>query len=724
MAQANSLSEIIRPATEHANPTIGYQELVAIDTRTGQAVTNRGIIDSLMGNFRYFLVSNNRDPKKIISGTKQVRYKEGHGEVLFSIEYKGGCPAGKEWWAAQCFFKTPISEDAIRDRLAAWFMEFFSSAGRTIDDFYSEAAKASIELVTKAGQNFGLELNIELKVDASALETIELGPVVIASRLRDLDEEKTIWFKAELGVDENLKLRALLHQKTPLTDVLVKGVRRFFANSVSLDTFCDDVNGEQIKRELSSYLNNLLKPFGRQAVFLSLKPDGDDCPKTFKGETEIQFIHHEYPDPIKIKVSALMIPKDRARYISSGSPVLKDWLDRNLPEVMNETLFGISYVNLLLDFAELKKKIDAVVNARASRIGYQVTQLMTVLYLEPFEWLKRIDIEVKSGSATNGQSSEAMFETSLSGFYVGMEVFLTARIRDLRGIESYLITKQNVPQRMKEEIIRLVQKTMHETDPDRFYRFSEPDQVTYPNQKPFEQEIREKIQSLVDSDFNGEVIHIVLKQMETAFDRKLDLISKTSHEFSANAELGQAPGAAGIVVKGSFKVLGIRAERDGWRTFKDCDVSPAVIQKRIEDSIRASVKGEPDDHSLFAEVNGLDHLVNRALIAARETISEEFGIEINLSTVYWDWDDGLKRLGLSQSKENIGAVQERLSRLRDELLSCIEADAGDEIIQDIEERIRRLSTTLPPALASGVGIRRLDQVPAPRNLPAPDLDKD
>src|SRR5262245_31983064 len=148
----NSLSELIRQVTEHASPNIGYQELVTIDSRTGQAVSKPTMLDSFLGNFKYFLVSNNRDPKKIISGTKQVKYKEGSGEVVFSIEYQGGCPPGKEWWFAQCYFKSSRSEEAIRDSLANWFMEYFSTAGRTIDDYYSEQAKAVVHLVAKAGQ--------------------------------------------------------------------------------------------------------------------------------------------------------------------------------------------------------------------------------------------------------------------------------------------------------------------------------------------------------------------------------------------------------------------------------------------------------------------------------------------------------------------------------------------------------------------------------------------
>jgi len=384
----------------------------------------------------------------------------------------------------------------------------------------------------------------------------------------------------------------------------------------------------------------------------------------------------------------------------------------------------VPYVDLLLDFTDLKKKIDDLMNQRAKQIGYAIRHLMTILCLEPFEWLKRIDIEINGAGSTNGQSAEAMFETSLSDFYVGLEIFLTARVKDLRGIARYLTTRQSVPQRLKEEIIRLVRTTMHGTDPERFYmRYSEADTEKYPNEEAVEKDIRQKIQSLVESEFNAEVIDLVLKPMETIFTRKLDQVSKASHDFDATSELGTLPGAPAILVKGSFKVDGVSAERDGWKTFKDCDVTVEAIKKRVEDSIRARLKGAPDDHSVFAEHNGLDELIKHALLSAIELVKDEFGLAIKLTTIYWDWEDGLKRIGREQSKEELAAVQERLSRLKEKRLDLIENDASLNDIEYVEECIRRLNATLPLALASSLGIRQLAEATPAKRLEAANLDE-
>lgn len=724
MTQTDSLNEIIRQVTEHAKPIAGNQELITIDARTGQTVAKPTFFETITGDFRVFLVSNNRDPKKNINGTKQVKYKESQEEIVFAIDYNGGCRPGQESWLAQCFFKSPRTEDAIRDALARWLIEYFSSAGRTIDDFYSERTKAAIDLATKAGQEFGLDLTIDLKLEgAKELETIEIGPLVISSRMKDSDEEEGIWFKAELEVDQQRILRALLNQKKPLAELLKKGVRKYFADCVTLETFYDELNSEQIRQGLRARLDQLLRPLGRQVVFLSLKRDlGDDPPQPFNGETEIDYRHHEYPDPIKIKISVLMIPTTVTRYKAKGSPKLKEWLDRNLREVIKRVLFGVPYVDLLLDFADLKKKIGDLMNRRAEEIGYTIEHLMTILYLEPFEWLKRIDIEIKGAASTNGQLAEAMFETSLSNFYVGLDIFLTARVKDLRGIARYLTTKQDVPQRMKEEITRLVRRSLHGTDPERFYmRYSEADKEKYPDEEPFEKELRQKIQFLIESEFNAEVIDLVLKPMQTDLTRKLDEVAKGAHDFTATAELGTLPGAPTIQVKGSFKVDGVSAE--GWKTFRECDASVEAVRKRIEDSIRARLKRAPDDHSIFAEQNGLAELIKHALLSARGLVKDEFGLAIKLTTIYWDWDDGLKRIGREQSKEELASVQERVSRLKEKLLDLYENDANPDDIRYVEECIRRLNATLPPALASSVGIRQLAEPNATKSLHAADFDE-
>jgi hypothetical protein len=724
MTLTKPLSEIIRQVTEHVAAKSDYEQRVTINVRTGQAVPAPGLFETLTGSFRYFLVANNRDPQKATAGTKEVKYKQGSEEIVFVIDYRGGCPPGREMSLAQFFFKAEAAEKAIPDTLGKWLVEFFSSAGRTIDQFYSQQKLAALDLVTKASREFGLDLTITFRVpNPKPLETIEIGPVLFASRLKGCDEEESVWFKTDLEVDQQHLMRARLNQKMPFTELLKKGVRKYLADSVTLETFYEDLNSEQVKQGLRTHLNQLLKSSGRRITFISLKPDdqggGTGVPVPYSGETIIEYKHHEYPDPIKIKISVLMIPRDPTRYKSKGSPKLGEWLHRNLEEASKQILFGVSYVDLLLGFADLKTKISEQMNRRAADIGYEIEQLMTMLYMEPFAWLKRIDIEIKSNSANEG--SDAMFETNISNFYIGLEIFLTTRVKDLRGISQYLAAKQDVPQKMKEEIVRLVQNTLHATHPERFHaRFSDVNEASYPNDEPLEAELRKRIDFLLKAEFNAEVIHLVLKPMETALTRKFEQVSRASFDFSATSELGTVAGAPQITVQGSFRVEAIHVE--GWKIFQESEVSVEALRKRIEDSIRASLKCTPDDSAVFVEQEGLVLLIDRCLLAAMRLVQAEFGLSVTLSTISWDWEDRLKKIGQQRSGKDISAVQQRVASLNEELLDLYQYDGGQERIDEVKAAILRLNSTLPRAVASSIGLRELPAAQTVKALPEGDLD--
>jgi hypothetical protein len=719
MGQTNLFGTIIRHATEHAKPAGDRQALVTIDARSGQAAPRPGILESLTGDFRYFLVTNNRDQNGVVKGTKRVKYKEGTGEITFAIEYTGGCRPGQEWRLAEHFFKPAPLEEALDNSLTKWLIGHFSGS-LTIDDFDSETANACAALATKALREYGLDLKVTLELEQrDTLETIDSGGLLVFSRMQDSDDEEGMWLRAELEVDPRRIPRALLNQNRSFKELLEKGVRRYVSGHVALGDFYDDFPTEQARRELCDHLDGLLRPFGRKVGYISLRPDGDVPPRIFKGETEIEYHHHEYPDPIKINVSALMILKSPARYKARGKPKLHEWLEANLREVIDETLFGISYVELLLGFPVLKKKIDDSMNSRARGIGYSIEQLMTILHLEPFVWLKRIDVEIKDAS-NNGQASEAMFETNLSNFYVGLEIILTARVKELRGIEHLLRTKQDVPQKMKEEIVRLVRKFMHGTDPERFYtRYSRAGDGDGSEKLSLEEELRRKIHSLLKTDFNAEVIDLILKRTHTELTRTLAEVSRGSHDFEAAAELGNLPGAPAMVVKGTFKVIRV----SGWHAFKECDANTEAIRKRIEDSIRASLKVARDDQLSFSDQSGVDLLIKDAVRKAGELIDEEFGLAIKVTTVYWDWEDELRQLGRQQGKMELASVQERILRLKELLLDLHENDAAPDDIRDVEERIRRLSATLTPALASSAGIQQLRESHTPKSLQSSELDQ-
>lgn len=715
MIQAKSISEIVRQVSDNVQPKVGYEQRVVINTETGQAVDSPNVLEYIFGDFKYYLVANNSNPEKVIAGRKTVKYREGSEEVLFLIDYKGGCPPGREPKLAEFFHRTAESDKAIGDRLGKWLTEFFSTNGRTIYQFYTENNSASRDLAAKVMAEFGLAFTITLNVENSKTpQTVEIGPLVLTSRLLGSDEEEKLSIKAELEADPQNLLRALLNQKTSLTDIFKKGVRQYLAGHVTLETYYEDLNSERVKQGLREHLNSLLKQFGRRVAFVSLKPEGAEPPR-HNGETTIEYKHHECPESIRLRISALMNPREAARYRAKGSPSLPRWLQQNLEEVVRSVLFGFSYVDLLLDFRPAKQKISEEMNSRAATIGYRIEQLMTMISVEPHTWRRGFDVEIKN---TESNPAAAMFATSVAGVYVGLEVYLTAKIKDLRGIARYLTS--DLPQKVKQEVFQLVQTTLHATDPQQFYKHYREADKKRPGGGAFEHELRGKICYLLESEFNAEVVQLVLKPTETDLTSKLFEVAKTSHDFVATSEIGATPGAPRISVYGSFTVESVSS--DGWEKFRERDVTAEKLTKRVKDSVSAFIKRTPESAAALSSQEAVVELIKHALHSARVLIDDEFGLSIKLATISWEWDESIIKIAQTRNDEDLKAIHTRVKRLKEKLFEQYEYGESEEEIAETRAKIARLSAMVPANLASSVGYRELPEPPQVKKLPVAEIE--
>ena len=716
MSQTVSISEIIRLVSDNIEARSDYEQRVVIERETGQAVPAPNVLQYMFGNFNYYIVANNRNPQKAIAGRKNVKYREVNEEVVFVIDYKGGCRPGAETRLAQFFHGTKGADKVIADDLGKWLIEFFSTNNRTIDQFYSAKNSASADLAAKALSEFGLDLTITLTVENNKQpETVEIGPLILTSRLLDSDDEEKLSVKAEIETDPQNLLRALLNQKAPLTEELQKGVRQYLAKRVTLDTYYRDLNSERVKQGLQDHLNSLLKKFGRRVAFVSLKSAGEQ-PLSHSGDTTIEYQHHESTEPIKLKISVLMNPEDATRYRAKGSKPLAKWLQQNLEEVVPTVLFRFTYVDLLLDFRPAKQKIIEEMNRRAGTIGYKIEQLMTLISMEPLKWRKGFDISIKN---TPGAPNAAMFETSVAGVYVGLEVHLTARVKDLREITHYLTS--DLPQKVKEKIFWLVQNTLHATDPQQFYKhYREGDKKNRPGGGAFEHELRNKICYLLESEFNAETIQLVLKPTDTDLTSKLFEVAKTSHDFVATSEIGATPGAPKITVHGSFTVEMVSS--DGWEKFRERDVTAEKLTKRVTDSVTAFIKRTPETTAAWFSQEAVVELIKHALNSARVLIDDEFGLSIKLATISWEWDESLVKIAKLRNEEDVEAIHTRVTKLKARLFDLYEYDASQEEIDEVRAAITRLTAMMPASLASSIGYRELPEPPTIKKLPAAEAD--
>src|SRR6185369_8573909 len=361
------------------------------------------------------------------------------------------------------------------------------------------------------------------------------------------------------------------------------------------------------------------------------------------------------------------------------------------------------------------QRIVAEMSRRAESIGYKIEQLMTMLSMKQLIWTKGFDIEIKN---TEERPNEAIFETNVSGVYVGLEVYLTAKVRDLRGVSRYLTN--DLPQKMKEAIVRLLQNTLHATDPQHFYKnYREGDRKKSAGGGSFEADVQAKISYLLESEFNAEAIQLVLKPTDTRQTIILLEVAKESHDFTATAAIGTSPGAPKISVHGSFTVEGVSS--DGWEKFRERDVTAEKLKKRVADSVCAFIKITPDTTSALSQEAVID-LIKHALQSARGLIEDEFGLAIKLATISWDWDESLKQIAETRNKEDLEAIHSRIAKLKDMLLDLYQYNGSQERIDDVRASIERLSAMVPAPLAASVGYKALPEPPTVKKLPAAEAE--
>jgi hypothetical protein len=391
-------------------------------------------------------------------------------------------------------------------------------------------------------------------------------------------------------------------------------------------------------------------------------------------------------------------------------------LQQNLNEVVGNVLFGFTYVDLLLDFRPAKQKISDEMNHRAGVIGYRIEQLMTMLSMEPMRWRKSFDVIIKN---TPDNPNEAMFETSISGVYVGLELVLTAKVNDLRAIRQYLTS--DLPLKVKQAVLRLMQNTLHATDPEHFYKyFREVDKRKRSNGGAFEHEIRGKICHLLESEFNAEVIQLVLKPTDTDLTDKVFQVARTSHDFVATSEIGTTRGSPKISVYGSFTVEGVST--DGWEKFRERDVTAEKLTKRVKDSVSAFIKRTPESDAALSSQEAVVELIKHALHSARMQIDDEFGLSIKLATISWDWDESIKKIGELRNKEDLEAIHTRITKLKARLLDQYECNDSQEAIDETRASIARLSAMVPAPLGSSAGYRELPEPRSVKKLTSTEID--
>jgi hypothetical protein len=685
MSDVNHLEPIIRPTTESATPASPAEVVVVIDTQSKQAIDRASTIHNYSRYLKYFIVAVNTTGQNMAKAAIRLPYANGlpkDQKIAIILRYEAECRQGNEKQVAETLYDGVNPGAVFNDLLAKWVHEYLNVRWNEITEAY-QYEKINLQgiLANKALREVGLNLNAEISVEGQdKLETIVFGPTTFRVRFADRQEEEELQVQLEIPVDEQGDMKAVLHQGISLPDWVTKSIQKYFAENISLETFCFELNSPAVKQGLRSYLNETLKSIGRKVAFIWLDADAK-VPRSFRKDLEITYRHFACPEPIVIQTSALMIPHNIVRYRAKKSPELDVWVETTLRETIENVLFGVEYLDLFIEFQPLEDRIKEEMNQKAEAIGFTVKQLAMKSHLEIIAELKKIDIEIDE------DENEGLFETSIPDCRIRLGIAVIARIQDMAGVSERLRCKQVISEEMKRDIHTLTKQYIRTIDPERFYmRYSSTDLKQYPQEIPVEKELSDKIVAILANEFCAEVTHLTLTRGKTKSTEDLAILMKESRDFKATVSLGDFKGSAALVVTGSFSVEGVHY--NSWKRFQERDCSLEKIKKRVEDSIQAELRPISTGLILYKSQDNLNKLRSHILAAARELILNEFGVVINLTTVVCSFT------GIEEERIRIARILERKTKLEDLRIEMLAGGVSLEDIESVEAQIERLKNLL------------------------------
>lgn len=719
MAQTYPLDVVIRKVTSDTKAASPAEKVVIINPKTGKSLERRPLWR--LNNLRYFLVSNTSDGGNVAECKISVFHlKEDDCSVAVSVSYLASCDAGNEHRLAESLFGTSHPGAVLEKLIRKWVTECSRGGlAQFIDNYFNKREEIHSRLSENAASQLGLNLKVKLSLELEKmLNPVQIGPAHFPVRVNDYDEEEDLRVKAELQVDGENKTRAVmsLARNTSLEEILRREIKSYFAEHVSLQLFYTELNKQSVKGNLIKRLDHVLKHEGRKIAYLSLESKALDSVQVFfPAKKGVQCEIQQYPKPIVVNSTVQMILQDVAKYKASNSPDLEDWLQKTLEREVPQLLFYKKYIDFLVNFQPMEADIKERLSKEAEAIGYKVEQLITVPDLEPIKWKDNFTIE----------ASET-FETRSANVEVKLHIIVTARIADLKKIESYLNRQQNVPKLMEEAVVSTTRQFLHKVEPERFYmRFSYTENA---GEETVEKELRDEIKKRLTSEFHADVIDVIPKPVDTDLSTRLRKLQRTICPFEI--EVSSIPSIEPIIFKGKFRVDSVDA--NGWAKFQLLNYEIDQIRENLEDSIEAKLGAYSNEILAYSDHDRLSKIEIVIRRLAQDFALEYFGLAIEILTVKRE-DTEIQKMAKEVQRKKIqgrfeietekiidavaASVSENktklayLTALLEERQKAVAEGWTDEQIKEWDGRIEMAMASLPSASIPDIDILQQRYLP-------------
>ena len=677
-------------------------------------------------NIAYYLISNTNNPSNF-AHRKDLVFSVvdfvGSRELYISIDYRVTCPSvdsvgsnEKKVVFSLCGDDSPGNE--LDKKIKNWVAEFTNEqAGEFINDYSNQVQALQASLRRNALEQVGLDIKFRFSLrDEGKLEPVKIGPTEITVYVCDSDNALELQLQTELVIDDAAKAASNLAAGwlVLLVNQIKEEIKKYFLENVTINQFFYELK-DTVRNGLVHHLNKLLGKKGRRVGYLSLDSQAISSTSVPRELVELQHSVEckvqRYAGLVTVENTLQMIPQDSRRYVSAQSPSLKAWAENKLEKIIKPLLLGKKYIDILLNFQAESNEIKRAMQIEAESIGYAIQHIVSLPKLE--HSALRENLEIKDDSNKN-------FSTNAASIKVKLSTTANIKFDDLSKIENYLMKtdeKNQLVSRSVEEIKGLLREAIHSKtgeilrtiEPERFYMGF---YVSTTEGKSVEVELTDAITSTLKERFGANIIRVVPVPEQTDIIDYLQRLMGIIGSFEC--EIPSLSGGEPVIFQGDFKILGI--ERGSWYTFQSAfqsmresqqellnelqalksqhaevvslgdvedsreeldEISHRIrsiereifgiddIRKSIEKSINARLATADSQNLRYADINMLSSIEKYINKVARESVVEQYGLEIKIRNLYRNRTQQEERLFEARKQLEAERVDEALAQIED-----------------------------------------------------------
>jgi hypothetical protein len=564
--------------------------------------------------------------EKYAVSTVQVASCRGITHRLFNsipieVSFEASIPTGNEKKVAESLYKGATLEAELNNNVSKWVADFarLYSEDQIFDlrsDLEDYIAKTSLQ-----------EIGMHLKVDVTYKGNVDSITIKsnggFAVRVMDFDQQVFVRFETELLVLD--KTTALLTSKRTgeLQKVFTDIIRDYFPKNVELHQYCFELE-QKIKETLIGLFNKATKPLGREVGFLSLTADSyatlvpsPNISPMF--EHQVQADIKGFSSKIIVKNRTLFEIYNIGKFKSAKITNLETWFRQTITAIVRDTLFDLTYKELLLNRYKYEDLIKFEIGDKAQAIGYKIKQHIVIPDLVE---LKLVTEGVKVDFSGN-------FATSDSRVSIKLQIYVRGRFEEeaLQELdERYMAPTANINKAIEEAIKDRIQEKAHSLAPEQMYmKFEDFEDGRNSVRNQLEESIKELLVDQFKISSSNLTVNLKQKDNELTFSTK---------QFSLDFKPMRGEGEE-MKFDVRFKISRVMA--DGWGIFqknlkKTADEELTEIQHVLSEHLKDVLSSIPHNYLISTDFKVKSELKRRLDAKVFQETSKEFGLLIELVT--------------------------------------------------------------------------------------------